>query len=301
MFWIADVVWEGYPQIPALARDLFRVFLGLSLVWKFSWDFVWGGYSYFDHGTFVRWKHERLKRHLKLTPSPSAFHVFYAMRYVAAWFILLGIYSDYAAALVVLWCAFEFVYDRKFHTQFLAIASLYLFLTPGDLCLSVMNGLIHRCVGGVTSSAPTVVFVLAIVCMYLGSVAIKVRSPQFLSGDVLYRTYSHYARIQKEMPFRETWYPKFMLRSFVWCPPETARRRWKPLAWATLGLEVAVPILLLIPQSWIAGAILGALMHAGFWLLFPRRLLPFSLSAVGAYLLFLDPWLLEAWVMQVVT
>lgn len=300
MFWLTELVLDGYPPIPVLARDIFRIVVGLSLVWKFTWDFVWGGFSYFDHGTFTRWKYERLKRHLKLTPSPRAFKVFYVMRYIAAWMVLLGVYSDYAAALVVLWCAFEFVYDRKFHTQFLLIASLFLFLSRGDFCMSVLNGIGPSCIGGVTPSAPTVVFVVAIVCMYLGSVVIKIRSPQFLSGDVLYRTYSHYAHIQRDMPFRESWYPSFMLKTFVWCSPDVARHRWRPFAWSALALETVVPVLLLIPQTWILGAVFGALMHAGFWLLFPRRLLPFSLSAVGSYVLFIDPWQLESMLQQLV-
>jgi hypothetical protein len=73
------------------------------------------------------------------------------------------------------------------------------------------------------------------------------------------------------------------------------RRRWRLFAVTTIGLELGIPVLLFIPQTWIFGAALGVLMHAGFAWLFPRRLLPYSLSSVACYLMFVDPVTLQHW------
>ncbi|MBF9337467.1 hypothetical protein G3N30_14995 [Microbacterium lacticum] len=288
--WIFEAIWGGYPDIPALAREVFRVFCGLALVWKFSWDMRWGGYRYFDHRSLTRWRYEGLKRHLKLIPSPRAYRVFYVARYVCAWFILLGIWSQYSAVIVALWCAFEFTFDRKFHTQYLLLGTLFLALTPGDTCFGLLStGGWDSCLYSSTYSAPAVLMIFAICVMYIGSVVTKLKSPQFLSGDVLYLTYSHYAHISSQMQYRETFYPRPLLKYFVWVDGDRGRRRWRVLSLVALVLEIATPILLLFTTTWVIGAILGIIMHGGFWLLFPKRLLPFSLAVVGAYPIFIAP------------
>jgi hypothetical protein len=121
--WILHSLAHGLLPVPVASTALLRLGFGAAFVWKFGWDARWGGLHYFDKGTFVRWRYERLKRHAKLLLSPLAYKWFYVSRLVAAVLVMAGIEASAVAALVALWCAFEFTFDRKFHTQFLFVCA----------------------------------------------------------------------------------------------------------------------------------------------------------------------------------
>ncbi|MFD8079115.1 hypothetical protein ACFV3E_41515 [Streptomyces sp. NPDC059718] len=50
---------------------------------------------------------------------------------------------------------------------------------------------------------------------------------------------AHYALIREEMPHREFYWPRLYYRLMATGDPEKVRRRWKPVAWATLVLEIS--------------------------------------------------------------
>ncbi len=53
-----------------------------------------------------------------------------------------------------------------------------------------------------------------------------------------------------------------------------------------IAIELALPVLLSMPQLRPVGIVLGCCCHLVFLLILPVRLLPFSLASVASYLLF---------------
>lgn len=62
------------------------------------------------------------------------------------------------------------------------------------------------------------------------------------------------------------------------------------MARLTLVVEAVLPVLLIVPQTYVVGVTAGALMHGAFTMLFPKRLLPYGVSCVAGFVLFADPW-----------
>jgi hypothetical protein len=296
--WILHSLAHGLLPVPVASTALLRLGFGAAFLWKFGWDARWGGLHYFDKGAFVRWRYERLKRHAKLLLSPLAYKWFYVSRLVAAVLVMAGIEASAAAALVALWCAFEFTFDRKFHTQFLLVCAACLAVSSHlDDCLSVWTvSDSASCRTDTTSPVPLILLAVVVVCMYWGSVRFKLQSPQFMRGDVLQKTAEHYALIAGEMPYREYRYPRAVMRFLALDPPDIVRRRWQPSAVATVCLEAVLPILLVVTATTAVAVGLGIAMHLAFMALFPKRLLPFSLAAVVSYLAFIDPQVVMGWI-----
>jgi hypothetical protein len=68
---------------------------------------------------------------------------------------------------------------------------------------------------------------------------------------------------------------------------------WRAAALGTILLEGLLPVLLLGPwRLWLAGVVLGSVLHASFTLLLPRRLMPFTIATISTYVLFASPSIL---------
>jgi hypothetical protein len=62
---------------------------------------------------------------------------------------------------------------------------------------------------------------------------------------------------------------------------------WPTMAWAVVLLEIVLPLGLLWPRARSAAAVVGVLMHAGFYVLLPVQ--TFTLQMILLYLAFFDP------------
>lgn len=120
-------------------------------------------------------------------------------------------------------------------------------------------------------------------------------TPAFVSGTVLYRWIEHTASVEIQPPSRGVWRPSSPLRRLHSSDVGAARGLWHVAALATIVLEIAIPCGLLFSSTWLAVAFVGVGMHIVFTALYPVKLVPFSLSTVGSYALFLPlmsgPWL----------
>ncbi|GAA3886108.1 hypothetical protein GCM10023084_43600 [Streptomyces lacrimifluminis] len=290
---------HGTTAGPALCA--FRLVLGTALLWKITVDHLYGMARFFDIGprSLLRWRYERDEMAVKLLLSPSAYKVFYAARAVAVVCLFAGVLTPLAAAVVAAWCVFEFTFDRKFNTLFLGMMCLpFVFATGADAYLSLQSLLDapspaafadpSRVPGG-GPSWPQAAVVVLMFQMYWSSAWFKAASRQFTSGDVLQKVFEQLASVRGELPRgrRENYFPEWFVRRFATAEPSVVARRWRIPALATVVVEAALPLLLIFPATWPAGALLGLLMHAAFTLLLPKRLLPFGLASAGTYVLFL--------------
>jgi uncharacterized membrane protein YphA (DoxX/SURF4 family) len=81
--------------------------------------------------------------------------------------------------------------------------------------------------------------------------------------------------------------PKLLVNHLILAPPEVCRRRWAVVAWATIVGEALLPIGLATPilPIYYAAFIFGAIMHTGFTALHQRKLPPFSIACLAAYVM----------------
>jgi hypothetical protein len=296
--------WLSVSGGSALQLCVFRVVLGGALLYKIVGDHVWGMFHYFDLKPrhLIRWRYETGNSPVTLILSPRCFKVFYVIRWIAVATLTVGILPQMSAAVIVGWCLFEFSFDRKFNTLFLGLVSIpFVFYGAAASQYSLtallnapdLNHFLAPQGNVVNVGVPwqQLVIVVMIFQVYWSSAWHKLRSRQFVSGDTLQKVFEQMALIQSELPrgHREYYFPKFFTSRFALGDAAQVARRWRVPSVATIALEAAIPVLLVFPTTWVVGAVAGAVMHAAFTTILPKRLIPFTLSTLGAYLLFLSP------------
>ncbi|MDC0768745.1 hypothetical protein [Streptomyces sp. HD] len=282
----------------------FRVVLGTALLWKITADHVFGMARFFDlrPKSLLRWRYEHDEMAVRLLLSPAAFRIFYGARAVAVLCLLSGILVPLAAGVVAAWCMFEFTFDRKFNTLFLGMLCLPFVVASGaDAYLSLQSLLDASSPGafvrppptphGTSPSWPQAAVVVLMFQVYWSSAWLKAVSRQFTSGDALQKTFEQLAVVRAEAPDapRDYYFPGWFTRRLATADPAVVARRWRLPSLAVIGVEAALPLLLVFPVTWPAGALAGVLLHAAFTTILPKRLVPFGLAAVGTYTLFLPP------------
>jgi len=295
--WLIDSLTSDMPGVSSAPLSLFRFLLGIAIVWKVSWEHHWGAARYFDDDSLVRWRYINRPGSIKLLLSPSAYRAFYWARIAAGAFVLTGVASQVGAIILGAWFAFEATFDRKYHTIFLCLCSFIIALSPSlDQHFSIINLGGHDPLGeflGTSGSAaqeadpwPQILLCLLVIQMYWSSAWRKFRSRQFMSGDALRKAFEHYYLIRDHIPHREIWYPAWLMRRIL---AEENQVWLRAAATLTVVLEIGLPILLMLPSSWIVGVALGISMHVMFTLIMPKRLVPYGLATIATYPLFIAP------------
>lgn len=305
MWWfeaVADGFRQPYASIQVCA---FRVVLAAAMLFKFGYEHRRGGWRYFAPDSFVAYRFRR--EHPDLPVDQTRYRILYLAKLAAAVGLLLGVLPRASAVVAGIWFLFELTYDRKYHTAYLGLCSLFLAFSPalGDaLTYRTVQAVIESPVASVLAEEAArtrvdmfaqVLLVLLTVQMYLSSAYRKLRSEHFMSGAALHDFAGSLHRDRHAQRYRDTWYPPVVVRHLIDVPAPVARRRWRGPAVATVGAEFLLPAALLVPVTYPVAVAFGALMHAAFTALLPVRLVPFSLAAVGSYLLFADPARVLAW------
>ncbi|HEY8472871.1 MAG TPA: hypothetical protein VIL37_09585 [Natronosporangium sp.] len=305
MWWV-EALGDGfrYPASP-LPICLFRVVIAVAALYKFGYEHHRGAWRWFAPDSYVYYRYRR--EHPRFPVGPAGYRVLYLAKFAAAGALLVGVLPRLAALVLAGWFLFELRYDRKFHTAYLGLCSLFLVASP-----ALGQALTYQTVLDAVAGDPAAVLraeasrvaddafgqlllVLLTVQMYLSSAYRKLRSPQFMSGAALHAFTASLHAERHAQRFRDTWYPPLVARHFIDVPEPVARRRWRPAAVATVVLETVLPVALLVPAAFPVAAATGLLMHLAFTALLPIRLVPFSLATVGSYLLFIDPATAADW------
>lgn len=282
----------------SMALCAFRVLFATAVLVKFVADHRTGGWDALRPGRFVRYRHELV--HPRLTPSPRTYHLLYVAKFVAAGCLLGGVFPNAAALVLALWLFYELTFDHENHTTLLACFALVLATSSniGD-CLTWRTALaaiiegpepvLTRELGETGDPFPQLLIVVLVTQMYLATAWRKIRSADFRSGRLLHRVAEHLTLITPELPWRQSWFPRWFVRRYAIGDHDVLSARWRPAAVATISLEVVVPVLLWFPITWPFAAVAGVGMHICFGFLLPARLASFGLATVGSYLLFASP------------
>lgn len=305
MWWfeaVADGFRQPYASIQICA---FRVVLASAMLFKFGYEHRRGGWRYFTPGSFVAYRFRR--DHPDLPVGQAGYRILYLAKLAAAVGLLLGVLPRASAVVAGVWFLFELTYDRKYHTAYLGLCSLFLAFSPalGDALtyrtvLAAVGSPISSVLAEEAAHTRTDIFaqvllVLLTAQMYLSSAYRKLRSTHFMSGAALHDFAGSLHRDRHAQRYRDTWYPPVMVRHLIDLPTPVARHRWRWAAVATVGAESLLPVALLVPVTYAVAVAFGALMHAAFTALLPVRLVPFSVATIGSYLLFADPAWVLAW------
>jgi hypothetical protein len=304
--WWADALADGfrYPASP-LPICLFRILIAVAALYKFGYEHHRGAWRWFVPESYVYYRYRY--EHPRFPVGPAAYRVLYVAKIASAATLLAGLLPQLASLVLAVWFLFELRYDRKFHTAYLGLCALFLAASPAlDRALTyrtVLDALAGDPAAVLRAEAARVsedvfsqlLLVLLTVQMYLSSAYRKLRSPQFMTGAALHAFTASLHAERYAQRFRDTWYPRVVVRHLIDVPEPVARRRWRPAAVATVALEAALPVALLVPVTFPVAVVIGTLMHLAFTAVLPIRLVPFSLATVGSYLLFIDPATAAHW------
>jgi hypothetical protein len=290
MWWL-DAFRANFPaHFPLAPLCIFRILFACACLQKFFVETKRGYYFYYEPHTFLYVQRQFAPGILRV--SPAVYKTLYVLKFFAAFFLLLGIAPQFAAAILMTWFIVESAVYFKFHVSYFALLSGALALSPGLGAQLSFNP-------GQSAAARTgdgfgpFLIITTTVFLYLVTALRKAQSIEFTSGGTLAASFH---ALQNERSYKhhaEGWYPAPVVKYFDCMDEERARRRWRPFALATIAIELALPLLLLATPISQFGAALGILFHCCVTFLLPLTLTHFSLATISTYVLFLDPHFVE--------
>lgn len=300
IWWIYAVSAAFDMRVPALPSNLFRVGIAIAVLWKFTSDQLSGAWHFLDEGSFARFRYLSAHPHGPFR-SVAVYRVAYLAKWVAAAGLILDVGPQICALVLAGWFALEAGYDRRFHIIFLMLTCIILgvdwgcgnILRPDQISCLVNTDCRHNLVNTATTWVwPKWITLLLVTQVYWASAYAKVRSLQFRSSDVLVATSRFLYMNRPHLRHWEFYYPKIMVKYLIEAPADVCRRRWAPATWGTIVGEALLPFGLAtpVPSIFWAAFTVGVIMHVGFTTLLPRRLVPFTIACVAAYLMIIPIW-----------
>jgi hypothetical protein len=221
------------------------------------------------------------------------------LKHIAAVLLLAGgPFTTLAAAYLACWFWFEGHFYFKFHVNLFMVMAAGIAATPtASFDLSLWSSLAATPNAALPPAAGPAVgqwlIVVTVIAMYYGAAFHKMGSRQARTGVPMFRSLQLVRRDRRLRSHRDGYYPRWLSVLLVIGPDSDLERRWRVIMAATIALQLALPILLLNPQTWLVGAVAGAIMHAAITLVMPFTLGHFSVAVLSSYLLFLPPDLIS--------
>lgn len=281
--WIFDALASGFrsPTDPGRLQ-LFRIVYGTVLTVRFALSFGQGGWKRFEPRSLsLRLAEQRFGprrgRLLARLYRPALI-----TRTAAAVALAAGIVPRLALLVVLAGAAMELLYLKSPSAVRFTLLTGACLLAAGDLGHGVR--IEHH-----PSTANTwaqALLVLVTTDLYWNSAFQKLRSRQFRTGLYLAQWMHTYTQLKGQLPYRrQIAVPGFVYRRTGNLTPRDIQL-WRHVSTAVVAAEIALPIVLLIPQTTPYAIAVGIGMHATFTCLKPRQLLTFSGLSVGSYAAF---------------
>jgi hypothetical protein len=260
--------------------QVFRLVLGLACTMKFGESIRHGGWGRFGPGTFERFRVERRLHTAAAALVTRGYRGLLVLRLAAAVLLTVGIGTRPALTVIIVALVVEQIYEFRSHALFL-LACCACLLTAGE----PGSGLQFSGAHSAANTWSQCLLVLLMVNVYLATALSKIRSEQFRSGAVLAQYIFYMNTVRYRLPYPEVWYPKTFVR-LLGGNDVASLRRCRALSVLTIVLELMMPFGLLIPETYPFAVVVGLAMHAGFTVILPRLLTPFTVAALGTFVLF---------------
>jgi hypothetical protein len=295
IWWIDAVSTAFDMRVPALPSNLFRVGIAIAVLWKFTSEQFCGAWNYLDKGSYVRFCYVNAHPRGPFR-SVTLYRVAYVAKWIAAVGLLLGIAPQICALVLAVWFALEIGYDWKYHTIFLMLCCALLIVDGGSASIlrpDRLECLLDTdCRTDLVNTATTWVWpkwmtLVVVTQMYWAAAYTKLHLAQFRSGTTLVKLSRSLYLNRPLLRHWEYHLPKMMVNHLILARDDVCRRRWAVVAWATIVSEAVLPIGLatpVLPIYW-AAFVFGAIMHAGFTVLHQRKLPPYGIACLAAYLM----------------
>ncbi|HEY5816689.1 MAG TPA: hypothetical protein VIS95_10190 [Solirubrobacterales bacterium] len=256
---------------------------------KFGVETRRGYFHYLDDGSYLH-THHVLSDGLPV--SPAVYRYAYIGKFAAAALLLFGIAPQAMAAVLAIWFLLECAIYFKFHTCYFALLAAALAFSPDLGDAFTLSGLLGSQpllpqYDPTSDGLAAALVVCVTASLYVFSARHKWRSPEFMSGRVIETTLRAIPAAGPQRRFADGIYSKRLVAYFAPADRSLARRRCRPFARLTVGLEAVLPLMLLFGPPLLV--LVGVALHLSITMLFPITLAHFSLATVGSYVLFLDP------------
>jgi hypothetical protein len=279
--WLVTCLANGFQTPTEVGHvQFFRFCIAIAALWKAAVAVGYGNWNIFQDGSFARWQLAR-KYGLRWTRILTGLHKPALIgRLTGSMLLVAGHLPKFAICVIVVGHLHELLYQWHFHTIYMT-ACLGALLFAGDLGRGLATSDNHD----TTNTFAQFLVVIITIDMYLNSAWLKFRSRQFRGGLYLAQLAWVSAQVRRQQPRWDYWHPaKFANhRSAAGAPGLT----WAAMAGAVIVMELVLPIGLLVPGLSVAFMALGVGMHVLFTAISPIRLLPFTITAVASYGLFL--------------
>lgn len=229
----------------------------------------WKRPSFFRPGTYTWFRSDASAN------SKTRLMILYHVGYRAKWLLLLalplgGWSTAISGLLLAVWfLGIDYGVIGRSHTALLGLLCVILALggPPGLLFPSLVHGAEEKMIRYLC---------LILVChMYLCTAFSKILDPGFRSGMTLYNLFDYMPTQRGRLRIEEVYIPQ-LVKKRSGSPPWI----YKLLTWATIVLEIAIPVLLIVPATRPLGAALAIIMHIGFHPLLPKYLIAFMLASL---------------------
>ncbi|HEY7224674.1 MAG TPA: hypothetical protein VH561_13945 [Micromonosporaceae bacterium] len=277
--WLLTAIEHGFALNTHEWRlQAFRVMLGLGCFVKTGVSVFCGDWGRVDQRAFgyysVLRRHGHVRAELiRLTHKPLL-----VIRLIASAALMAGVGSRIACCVLGLGLFAELYWEYRFNTIYLMCCLLA--ILPAER----LDGYSDRVVSSQGNTWAQALVVLVTIDLYWNSAWCKIRSAQFRSGMLLAQVFNGAASLRHLMPRWEFWHPAWLGRM---ARAPGAAGVWQTLSIGVIGAEVLLPIGLLFPEQWAMTAVVGLVLHVGFVILLPLRLIPFQIVTISTYLLFL--------------
>lgn len=279
--WLFEAIGSAFDYPTDEARlQWFRIGLGIACLLKFLVALTHGQWDRLRPDSLGYYTLTRKYGARNAVLISWAYRPILVVRVAAAVLLLTGTWPKISALVIAAGLAYELLYAFRYNTIYLSLLSLAL-LPAGQLG----TDLTPESVISAANTWSQFLVVLLTIDLYVNSAWQKLRSRHFTSGLLLAQFVHFVGRVRDRLPRKEFFYPNWVIRH-LGALDDASVTRWRALSWIVIGLELTVPLALLVPGAYPYAVVAGLGMHAAFFCLLPRQLLGFSSATVASYVLF---------------
>lgn len=277
--WLVDALLSGFTSpTPEILMQIVQLGAGIAALVKALVAFRGDGWNRLTEGRLERTELESTNSRAVSSLILELYRPALVIRVVGALMLTIGILAPLACVVLILCFAMGYAYERRYNTIYicLILAAVALMGRPYHFLHFTEHS-------SAANTWPQFLVALLVINLYWNSAWQKMRSAQFSSGLLLQQNWQFLTAYSRDHSVREYIPAAVVTRSL---PALSEVRLWRQAARGTILIEWVLPMGLLVPSTFYVAVLVGVLMHAGFTLLMPYRLLSFSIVSISGYAVF---------------